>query len=128
MIVIVVFEHIAKRTRKGLGRFRSFAGRLQVVCRSFAGRLQVVCRTFAAGFRSIQLVSGRFSWFQVVSAGFSSFQLVSAGFSSFQLVLTFINYGSATDDHPVSIPNIKQWRYRKCLSTEILLVHLTEKW
>ena len=35
---------------------------------------------------------------------------------------------SAIDDHRVYIPNIKQWGYKKGLSTELLLVYLTEKW
>ena len=35
---------------------------------------------------------------------------------------------AAMDDHRVTIPNIRQWDYKKGLSTELLLVYLTEKW
>ena len=35
---------------------------------------------------------------------------------------------SAIDDHRITIPNIRQWGYKKGLSTELLLVYLTEKW
>lgn len=35
---------------------------------------------------------------------------------------------SAIDDHRVTIPNIRQWGYKNGLSTELLLVYLTEKW
>ena len=35
---------------------------------------------------------------------------------------------SAIDENRVSFPNVRQWGYKKGLSTELLLVYLTDKW
>ena len=107
------FEHVSKRTRAGLGRFRSFADRLQLV----SGRV-----------RSFQVVSGCFSSFQVVSGRSRLFQLVSGRFNFYQLRLSKASSqdptANITPENPRNSSNKHSSYFRKALYLDFRIVSI----